>query len=186
MNQIQLTNEQVGKIVAGLLFTGLFIYAYTVYFWIPTSKAIEANSSKSAAMERDIAMAKKQKASCPDLEVKLAGLKKQKEEAKKQLPGARLFPDLIRTVTKLSSKHKISIQNIAPGGSTTTQYFVKMTYRISAAGNYHDIGRFLTALGLQVRIMTVENLSLNGTPDGEKGTATASFTLATYQYTGKS
>ena len=185
MNQIQLTNEQVGKIAAGLLFTGLFIYVYAVYFWIPTSKAIEANSTKSAAMEKDIAMAKKQKASCPDLEAKLAGLKEQKEEAKKRLPGERKFPDLIRTITRLSAKHKISIQNIAPAGNTNTQYFIKTSYRISAAGDYHDIGRFLTEIGLQVRIMAAENLVLNGSPDAEAGTATASFTLVTYQYKGR-
>ena len=54
----------------------------------------DSGARGKTAMEKDIALAKKQKASCQDLEAKLAGLKAQREEAKKILPGERLFPDL--------------------------------------------------------------------------------------------
>mgnify|MGYP000887663035 CR=1 FL=1 len=108
MNNIQLTNEQLGKIAGGVVLSGLLIYAYAFYFWIPVSKTITDNSAKSAAMERDIASAKAQKASCPDLEAKLAGLKKDKEDVKQMLPGKRQFPDLIQTLTNLSKKYKVT------------------------------------------------------------------------------
>lgn len=182
MNNIQLTNEQLGKIAAGLLFSGLFIYLYAFYFWMPVSKTIESNTQASSAMERDIASAKAQKAAYPDLEAKLTRLKKDKEDVKQMLPGEKKFPDLIRTLTALSAKYKVSIRNISPGGSTNTEYFIKTPYQISATGDYHAIGRFLTAIGLEVRIMTVENLVLNATPDSASGTASATFTLIAYQY----
>ncbi|HOW90500.1 MAG TPA: type 4a pilus biogenesis protein PilO [Elusimicrobiales bacterium] len=182
MNQIQLTKEQLGKIAGGAVLAGGFLYVYAFYFWIPTSKVIAANSKKNAAMEKDIAAAKAQKAAFPDLEAKLASLKEEKEEVQQRLPGAKQFPDVIKTVETLSAKHKVRVQSIAPSGSANTEYFIRTMYRITATGNYHDIGRFLAALGLEVRIMTVENLSLSGTPGSDAGTASAAFTLVTYQY----
>lgn len=181
MNNIQLSNEQLGKIAAGVLMSGLLIYVYAFYFWIPVTKTITDNSAKSSAMERDIASAKAQKASCPDLEAKLAGLKEDKEEVRQMLPGERQFPDLIKTLTSLSKKYKVVLGNITPGGSAPGEYFTKTSYQISASGDYHAIGRFLTALGLEVRIMTIENLLLTATP-GSGSSATAAFTLVTYQY----
>ncbi len=181
MNKIQLTNEQIGQIAAGIVFTGVFLYVYAFFFWIPASKVIAANSSKNAAMEKDIATAKAQKAACPDLEAKLAGLKEDKEEVKQMLPGERQFPDIIKTLTALSTLYKVSIQSISPGGDTPGEYFTKTAYQISASGDYHALGRFLAALGLEVRIMTMENLILTGTPGGS-ASASATFTLLTYQY----
>jgi type IV pilus assembly protein PilO len=181
MNKIQLTNEQLGKIAGAVVFAGAFIYVYAFFFWIPTSKTIAANSAKNAVMEKDIATAKAQKASCPDLEAKLAGLKEDKEEVKQMLPGERQFPDLIKTLTDLGTKYRVSLQNITPGGSAPGEYFTKTSYGITASGDYHDLGRFLAALGLEVRIMTMENLVLSGTPGGN-ASASATFALVTYQY----
>jgi len=183
MNQIQLTKEQMGQIVAGVLFGGLFIFAYLQYFWLPTARKIAENSEKVAAMDSDIAKARKQKAKYKDLEAKLVSLNAEREAAVKKLPNERRIPDLIRTVTTLSRKYKVSITAITPSGQAKVEYFTKVTYLISLRGNYHDVGRFLTALGLEERIMTSENLTMSGTA-GADTSVSAQFTLAAYQYNG--
>jgi len=184
MNKIQLTNDQLGKIAAGVLFAGMLIYVYAMYFWLPTAKKIEANDKKNAAMESDIAKAKAQRAKCPDLEATLAALRLEKEAAQQKLPKDRQLPDLLKTLTALSSKYKVSIQNISPGGATKGEYFMKAAYQIGATGDYHALGRFLAALGLEVRILTMENLVITGTPDAVTS-ASVSFTLVAYQYSVK-
>jgi type IV pilus assembly protein PilO len=184
MNKIQLTNDQLTKIAGGLLFAVLFGYVYTVYFWLPTSKTIAENDKKNAAMESDIAKALAQRAKCPDLEATLAALKLEKEAAQQKLPRERQLPDLLKTLTTLSAKYKVNINSINPSGLTKGEYFMKAAYQIAATGDYHAIGRFLSALGLEVRIMAVENLNLTGTPDGDTSAA-ASFTLIAYQYSAK-
>jgi type IV pilus assembly protein PilO len=183
MNKIQLTKEQIGQIAAGVLFGALFVYVYTVYFWVPIANGIEANSKANAAMENDIATARALKAKCPDLEATLAARKEEKEAVQQRLPDARQFPDLIKTLTALSAEHNVSLRSINPGGNTPGEYFIKSSYQVIASGNYHSLGRFLAALGLEVRIMTVENLVLAGTPGGDTS-ASATFTLVTYQYNG--
>lgn len=183
MGKIQFTKEQWGQLAAGALFGGLFIYIYAVYFWMPISAKIEANSKKAASMESDISMAKMQKAKYKNLEAKLSSLKAEKEAAQKKLPGERRLPDLLKTLTALSKKYKVEFQNITPGGITRGEYFTKAAYLITAKGDYHSLGRFLTALGMEERILTMEGLILSGTP-AEATSASATFTLLAYQYNG--
>lgn len=183
MNKIQLTKEQMAQIGAGILFGGLFIGLYVYYFWLPTAKKIEENTAKVEVMNRDIENAKRQKAKYKDLEGKLESLKLEREAAVKKLPSERKIPDLIRTVTRLSRKYKVNVTAINPTGQSKVEYFTKVTYTIMLRGNYHDVGRFLTALGLEERIMTSENLNLTGTGNPE-ASVNATFTLAAYQYNG--
>ena len=182
MRKMQFTKEQLGQIVAAALFSGLFIYIYAVYFWMPISAKIGTNSKMVTAMEKDILNAKIQKAKYKDLEAKLASLKTEKEAAQKRLPKDRKLPDLIKTLMVLSRKYKVEIQNITPSGSTKSEYFAKDAYQITARSDYHALGRFLTALGMEERILTMENLVLSGTP-GAAASTSATFTLMAYQYT---
>jgi len=183
MDKLPITKEQLAKIGAGVLFGILFIYVYTVYFWLPTTQKIETNSKQVASMESDIFKAKMQKAKYKDLEAKLVSLREEKEAAQKKLPRERKLPDLLKTVTTLSAKYKVTIQTITPGGNTKGEYFTKASYAISLTGDYHAVGRFLTALGLEERILTMENLVINGTP-GSATSTSATFTLVAYQYNG--
>lgn len=183
MDKIQLTKEQIAQIAGGVVFSGLFIYLYLFLFWLPTAKNIEENSVKAESMQRDIDNAKKQKAKFKDLEAKLVELKAAREAAVKKLPSEKKIPDLIRTVTRLSKKYKVSVTAINPSGQSKVEYFTKVTYLISVRGNYHDIGRFLTALGLEERILTSENLNMTATP-GQETSVNATFVLAAYQYNG--
>ena len=183
MDKIQLTKEQMGKIAAGVLFGGLFIYAYLTYFWLPLSKIITENSQKIASMERDISNARMQKAKYKDLEFKLESLKLEKEAAQKKLPKDRKFPDLLRTITDLSKKYKVSVKSINPSVSSKEAYFIKVSYQLSVSCDYHSLGRFMTALGLEERILAMENLTITGTP-GSDTSISASFTLVAYQYNG--
>ncbi|OGS14080.1 MAG: hypothetical protein A2234_09790 [Elusimicrobia bacterium RIFOXYA2_FULL_58_8] len=183
MKKIQLTKDQITQLVAGVFFGGLFIYGYLAYFWLPLGKKIDESKNKVATIEADIANAKAQKAKYKNLEAKLASLQMDKDAAQKKLPRERKLPDLIRTITDLSKKHNVRVQAISPAGSAQVEYFLKVSYSLSVAGNYHDVGRFLTALGVEERILTSENLAITGTA-GAESTMTATFILVAYQYNG--
>jgi type IV pilus assembly protein PilO len=183
MNKINLTKEQITQIVAGVVFGGVFVYFYLFYFWVPISKKIDVNQKKVASMEADINKAKMQKAKYKDLTAKLQQLQADKEAAQKKLPHERKLPDLLRTITTLSRKYHINVLNITPNGSAPVEYFTRNAYSITMKGNYHDVGRFLTALGLEERIMTSENMSMSAT-NGAETSVSVSFTLVAYQYNG--
>lgn len=165
------------------MFAGVFGYFYLFYFWLPTAKTIDVNTKKVASMESDINKARMQKAKYKDLEAKLASLRAEKEAAEKKLPREKKFPDLIRTITTLSHKYKVNIVSITPAGSAQVEYFTRVSYTISLNGNYGDVGRFLTALGLEERILTSENLTMTATATDD-ASLSAQFVLVAYQYNG--
>jgi type IV pilus assembly protein PilO len=183
MEKMQLTKEQSIQIAAGAIFGALFIYLYAVYFWMPISAKMKVDSNIVVSIENDILNAKVQKAKYKDLEAKLVSLKTEKEAAQKKLPRERKFPDLIKTLTTLSKKYKVEIRTINPGGSTRGEYFEKAAYQIAASGDYHSLGRFLTALGMEERILAVENLVLSGA-SGADASVSATFTVMAFQYSG--
>ncbi|HNW43326.1 MAG TPA: type 4a pilus biogenesis protein PilO [Elusimicrobiales bacterium] len=183
MNKIQLTKDQITQIVAVVFFTGLFLFAYLSYFWLPLGKKIAEKNARVAAIESDIGNAKAQKAKYKNLEAKLVSLQLEKDAAQKKLPRERKFPELIRTITDLSKKHRITVTSISQPSTSQVEYFMKVSYSLTVSGNYHDMGRFLTALGIEERILASENLSLQATV-GRDTSVSATFTLVAYQYNG--
>ncbi len=175
--------DTLGKIIAGVLFGGLFIYAYFAYFWMPYSKKIADNRVKLEKIEKDILSAKQIKAQFKNLQEKLEQLKIQKMEAEKKLPRDKKLPDLIKTLKNLSDKNSVKIMFINPASSSRDQYFTKVNYSMAVKGKYHNIGRFFAAIALEERILNVEDLTLSqNDPSGDS--CSASFNLSAYQYGG--
>ncbi len=184
MKEIQLTKDQVLMAAGGLLFSGLFVYVYLFYFWLPYSKQLRADTVKVEKLEKEIDNAKRQKAKFEDLEGKLASLKLEKEAAQKKLPRDKQLPELIRTLTDKSRRYGVTINSIGSASSVKEQYFTRVSYSVSVSGDYHRLGRFFTSLALEERIITVENLSVTATPNAASGSMNGSFTLVSFLYNG--
>ncbi|MBU2530340.1 MAG: type 4a pilus biogenesis protein PilO [Elusimicrobia bacterium] len=183
MKEIKLTKDQITQLVAAIFFAGLFGYFYVAYFWLPLAKKIDENTKKVVSLEKDITKAKVKKAQYKNLEAKLSGLEVQKAAAQKKLPKDKKVPDLIRMLTYLSKKHNISMTNVAPSAAKKEQYFTKVAYGITLNSTYHSFGKFLTALALEERILTMENVSITSIVSDDN-TISVSFTLVSYQYSG--
>ncbi len=179
----ELDKDTLGKIIAGVLFGGLFIYAYVSYFWMPYSKKISENTIKLEKLEQDISNAKQIKAQFNNLQKKLEELKIQKSEAEKKLPHDKKLPDLIKTIKKLSDKNHVKIMSFNPASTSRDQYFTKVNYSMSVKGKYHDIGRFFASVGLEERILNVEDLVISQL-DASGDSCSVTFTLSAYQYGG--
>ncbi|HNT97223.1 MAG TPA: type 4a pilus biogenesis protein PilO [Elusimicrobiales bacterium] len=184
MKEINLTKDQIGMIVVGALFSGLFVYVYLFYFWLPYSKQLQADTAKVEKLEREIENAKRQKAKFKDLEGKLDSLKLEKEAAQKKLPRDKQLPELIKTLTDKSRKYGVTINSIGSAAAVREQYFTKVSYAVSVSGDYHRLARFFTALALEERIITTENLSVTSSPNSPKGSLNGTFTLISYLYNG--
>ncbi len=183
MKKLELTKDQITQIAAAVFFLGIFGYIYVAYFWLPLSKKIDENTKKVESIEKDINRAKVKKAQYKNLEKKLASLKIQKVVAQKRLPKEKKVPDLIRMLTYLGKKYNVSMTVISPSAVKKERYFEKVSYGISLSSDYHSFGRFLTALALEERILTMENVSISALTSDEY-TIRVTFTLVSYQYSG--
>jgi type IV pilus assembly protein PilO len=179
---ITLSKQQQQALIVAVLFLGGGGYAYFRYFWNPISKRILENREKTKQVETQILKAKGQAARLPKIKEEVQVLNQQAAEAEKQLPKKKDIPAVIDTVSALSAKYNVRIQSFAPGGSSTSQYFIELPYTISLKGAYHDVARFFAAVALEQRIFNIRNVTYSE-PDAESRLS-VNFTLISYQYKG--
>jgi len=179
----EINKEDLTKIIAGFLIGGFLIYLYVFYFWLPYSKKINNSKKEIEKIEKEIMNAKTIKAQFHNLQEKLSQLEVEKQNAQKKLPKEKKLPDLLNTIKKISDRYSVKIISINMQASTREQYFTKVNYSLSVKGNYHNIGRFFTAIACEERILNIENLTLSQIAEGNN-TCVANFNLAAYQYGG--
>lgn len=186
MAELKLTKEQQQLIVAGVLMTGALGFVYVKYFWIPTKQKIAEATTKLEGVNKKIKQAEDTARRLPQLQRQLAELEVLAQEAEEKLPKKKEVPKLIETLSDLAKEHRVDIQSISPAGSGKRENYQENFYSLVIQGSYHSVARFLTALGMEERILHSRNLTLSPITSALQPSFTvqASFTLVVYQYKG--
>ena len=183
--KLQLTKEQRKYVVAGLLFAGTFFFIYWKFFWTPLGKRIEETQKKLTEEQSRLDKAKMKANKLRELEISLAQLKEAVQLAEKRLPKTKDVANLFDTFQQTAMRHRIDVQSFQPQGVQSKEYFIELPFQITFSGSYHDLARFLAALGILERIVSTRNISLNPLGGRKPGvTLNGTFTLVAYQYKG--
>ena len=175
----QLTKEQIQILVAVVICCAALGFVYWKYFWSPISVRIKTTNEKLEKVEKDIAKAEIQERRLPKLKKEVEQLRIQKEAAKHRLPKGKDISGFIDILTDLGRKYNIEIHSISPRGAKSKTYYAEVSYALSLTGDYHAIGRFITALGTAERIFSTRDLTISG--GGKDGRSKATLTLIAYQ-----
>jgi type IV pilus assembly protein PilO len=179
---MQLSKQQQQYIGAGAVLFIVFIGVYVKFFWMPIALAKAEATEKIEKIEAQIAKAKQQAARLERLQAEIASLNERAAEAEKRLPKTKSVPDILLAMSSLAQKNRVVIQSFAPGPMKSQTYFIELAYPLSIKGSYHNIGRFLAAVGLEERIFNVRDINYPAAdPNGDM---TVTFTLLSYQYKG--
>jgi type IV pilus assembly protein PilO len=93
--------------------------------------------------------------------------------------------NVLRIITEVSLKNNIAVQSFAPGGEKPQNYYVEIPISLNIAGQFNAVGKFLSILGQQERILTAKNLQLSYSPNPQKGqTVMGTFTLFAFVFKG--
>ena len=92
---------------------------------------------------------------------------------------------LLNNLTVQALDHRVEVALLRPEPEEPGQFYTLRGYEISALGDFHDIGRFITAIASQQRIITPLNLDLsvfrgNQSDLGGEGVIEARFRIETY------
>ncbi|MBI4055055.1 MAG: type 4a pilus biogenesis protein PilO [Elusimicrobia bacterium] len=186
LKNIQLTKQQQQLLFAVLLFGGFGIFSYHRYFWAPLTDRREKTAVELTEAESKIARAKAKAGKLKELEISLAQLEKAVEIVEKKLPREKDVAGVLETIYKLALAHRIRLQSFQPQSPADRNFFFELPFSLSFSGAYHDLGKFLAALGSSERILSAKNLSLNasGGDSSAGGTIGGAFILVAYQYKG--
>jgi len=179
---MQFSKQQQQYLGAGAVLFVVFMGLYVKFFWLPISQAKTEAEQKIETITAKITKATAQAARLDRLQAEIKSLNERAAEAEKRLPKTKSVPDILQSISALAQKNRVVIQSFTPGPTKSQTYFIELAYPLSVRGSYHNIGRFLAAVGLEERIFNVKDINYPSADSA--GDMTVTFTLLSYQYKG--
>lgn len=102
------------------------------------------------------------------------------------IPASEEVASLLRTITAEARHIGVEIASLVPEPEVAGDFYMKQSYAVSVIGEFHDIGRFLTAIASLPRIITPVDLDLvafddpMGVHPDMDAPVVASFAIETY------
>lgn len=99
------------------------------------------------------------------------------------IPTAEEVPELLHTITTEAENAGVELTLFSPQSQQVGAYYTRRLYNVTVRGAYHDIGRYLAAIGSLPRIVTPLGLRLSindASADSETALLEAAFRIETY------
>lgn len=105
--------------------------------------------------------------------VNLGELRKQKlqveeyvTQLEKQLPGKAEMDALLSDINQAGLGRGLQFELFRPGQSVVKDYYAELPIALRVSGRYHDVGAFAADVANLSRIVTLHNLSIEGSKGG--------------------
>lgn len=119
----------------------------------------------------------------PELQRKMAIYEQHMARLEQLIPSSEEVPQLLYTLSLRAQETGVDWGFMRPEAAVPGQFYTRQTYALGIVGTYHDVGRFLTAVGSLPRIVTPTELQLRPRapdPDDDEHKVEAMFNIETY------
>lgn len=138
------------------------------YMWLSDFQAqLDTEAAKEVTLRADY-QAKLAKA------VNLQALKTQREQIRvfvtqleKQLPSKAEMDALLSDINQAGLGRSLQFELFRPGSVAVRDYYAELPIQVRVTGRYHDMGAFTADVAHLSRIVTLDNLSITPTKDGQ-------------------
>ena len=162
------------------------LYLFYDYWYVPERLEVDDMQARleqleSANRRAQIVAAR----GSQDLIERLAQYESHVVTLEKLIPQSHEVPTLLNNMAMEARRVDVELSLMRPEPPVTSAYYTKRSYEIAAVGEYHDVGRFLTAVASLTRIVTPVDLDVSpfdGDADAVDldGAVTARFRIETY------
>jgi type IV pilus assembly protein PilO len=137
------------------------------FVWLKSSnEELEAEVAKEAILKADFQKKLVQA-------INLDALKKQREQVQqyvtqleKQLPSKAEMDALLSDINQAGLGRSLQFELFKPGQISVKEYYAELPISVKVTGKYHDVGAFAADIANLSRIVTLNNLSLTPSKDG--------------------
>ncbi len=148
-------------------FVAVLVVVALWFSWLNTSdEELTAEKSKEVALREDYQKKLGQA-------VNLEALKKQREEVQqyvtqleKQLPSKAEMDALLSDINQAGLGRSLQFELFRPGQVIIKDYYAELPIAVRVTGKYHDLGSFASDIANLSRIVTLNNLAITPTKDG--------------------
>lgn len=100
----------------------------------------------------------------------------------RQLPSKTEVEDLLVDISQTGLASGIEFQLFKPLKEKHIEFYAELPITLKMSGTYHQFGEFVSGIAALPRIVTLENISIQGTSSKSKDTLTMDVTAKTYRY----
>jgi len=173
-------------IITGVSFVlmAVLFYVFRSYLILPIKKEQEKEAVTLSEMKQKLRIANERAGQLNQIQLEMAGLQIDVAQLEKQLPKNRELPSLIRILTHRAEANGLSILAITPNRPVSKGLYEEIAYNVAVSASYHNLARFLTAMGKGERLFAARNISLmpnNNKADPGK-TVNATMMLIAFKY----
>jgi type IV pilus assembly protein PilO len=181
---MRLSPEELKALGLIIVFVVMTIFVFVNYLYKPLKQ-------KEAELDREIATKsmelKEIQEIVANLEIKKAEVRKLREElsyVEKRLPKEVNMPELIKTITTIAKKYNVTFYTFIPSGPHVKDVYKEIPISMSTKSTYHNLGRFLTAIGNLERILTPSGVQITRrTPTkDDASTISANLVITAFVY----
>jgi type IV pilus assembly protein PilO len=155
--------RQRTALVAAILAIGLF-YLFWSYWYAPAKTELDQLTSRLEQLEANNRRAQLAAArGGADLEARLAVYERHVEQLEQLIPQSEEVPALLNAIAAEARRANLNRGDIAvmrPEPDQAGAFYTQHSYAIEVIGDYHDVGRFLTAVASLSRIITPVDMEI--------------------------
>lgn len=147
-------------LVLGLLALAVLYLAHT-YWYTPTVEQIDTLQARVTQLEDQNRRAQIIAArGGEELEQRLAVYERHVSRLEQLIPAGEEVPALLNAIAMEAQRVRVNLTSWQPEPSQPGEFYTQESYEMSVTGEYHDVGRFLTAVASLPRIITPVDLRL--------------------------
>jgi len=146
-------HKQIALLVGFLALAGM--WAFYDYWYNPRVMEIEGLQARLEQVEDQNRRAQVVAArGGVELEERLAIYQRHVQRLEELIPETEEVPALLNSIATEARRSRIDLGSLRPEPSAPGEFYDRQSYELAAVGEYHDIGRFLTAVASLPRIIT--------------------------------
>lgn len=158
-------HKRVALIVGLVALAGL--YLLFEYWYTPQSERIAQLETRVTQIEDQNRRAQIIAArGGEELEERLAAYERHVTRLEQLIPAGEEVPALMNAIALEAQRVRVTWDSFQPEPSQPGEFYTRESYEISVIGEYHDVGRFLTAIASLPRIITPVDLRVDAAPGG--------------------
>lgn len=177
--------RQRNALIIGVLLLAL-IYPFYAYWYKGRREEVTAMQARLERLEDQNRRAKVLAArGGGDLEERMALYERQVGKLEELIPAAEDVAALLDDVSATARRLDVEMNRLLPEPAEQGAYYTKASYEIAVAGEYNDVGRFLSAVASLSRIVTPVEVDIHKFPQPQlfpemEAPILCSFRIETY------
>jgi type IV pilus assembly protein PilO len=180
---LQLSDPKVQKKLLAALAPLLLLLGYWYFYHGPQQEEIGELESRLEVLEGRNAAARAKAQGGPEIEKTLALYEEHILQLEKLIPLREEVPELLYDLSLRAQENGVELARLNPNAETPGAYYNLHTYEVAIFGGYHDIGRYLAAVGSLPRIVTPYDVTIQPRQERDRSGAIrlqAEFRIKTY------